>query len=160
MIQFLAFVLGLIGFTFLYLFRSFIATFYTNIPALALEVAHYLKIVAFFYILNCQQSCLVGIARGLGIYHLTNFLVFLTIYALAAPLEWLFAFPMHLGQLGLWLGFSSGFILFIILMCTILIFCYDWQDIIRQTRLRKEKEERYLQDIMMSTRLIDNSDNN
>ena len=79
-------VLGVSVSLLLYFGNELIAHFYTNIPVLRDKVALTLEFVALFYILNCEQACIVGVARGIGIYNFSNILLFLTIYVFASPL--------------------------------------------------------------------------
>ena len=67
-----------------------------------------LRFFALFYNFDCGQAILVGFARGLGFFSVTNKSIILGFWIIGMPLEYVFAFVFDLGLLGLWLGLMIG----------------------------------------------------
>lgn len=106
----LAFAVALMGgFAVLFLAanRPIAAGFIPDVEVRSLAAA-LLVVAGFFQVFDGLQVVALSALRGLGDVRLPAVLVALAYWAVALPLAWLFAFGLHLGPKGVWLGLATG----------------------------------------------------
>ncbi|KAL2936053.1 Protein DETOXIFICATION 16 [Bienertia sinuspersici] len=74
------------------------------------------------------QCALSGAARGCGWQKMCSFINFVAYYIVAVPLAVLFAFVLHMGGMGLWLGIICGLSVAVIVL-VIVILCTNWEKV-------------------------------
>lgn len=113
--------LGIFSASFLFSFRKFFASLYTNDPKV-IQIASSVLIIGAIYQVNDFLSCATGgILRGQGRQKIGGILNLVSYYLIALPFAFLFAFYFHLELTGLWLGMIIALFVVSVLQCYFVI---------------------------------------
>ena len=83
---------------------------------------------------------MIGTMRGLGLLKNTTTIVFIALYIVAPPFEYLFGFTLGFKIPGLWSGMFIGSL---VIVCSIAYIVYikkDWDQVAREAHERMQKE--------------------
>lgn len=123
--------LSILNFSWMYLFRYSLASFFTQDPALIQEICHLLLIVGFNQFLDCFNVICAAVLRGQGRQKLGSLLSLFSYYIIGAPLEITLGFHFNMKVFGLWLGLALGVSILTISELTVVLNS-DWVSIIRR----------------------------
>ncbi|XP_061343641.1 protein DETOXIFICATION 16-like [Gastrolobium bilobum] len=113
---FMAFIVGLLEFTFLMLVRNVWGRAFTNIHEVVRYVTIMMPILASSAFVDSIQTAFQGVARGCGWQKLGAFVNLGSYYLVGVPLAVVFAFVLHMDGRGLFLG--------ILLALTVQVVCF------------------------------------
>lgn len=106
--------------------RDIISSFYTNIEEVAEEASKVLMFHAFFYQIDAMQAVVSGVMRGIGKLNDATICAIIGYYIISVPMEYLFAFKLDFGVMGLWMGQLAGCTFHALSIYYLLYFHYDW----------------------------------
>lgn len=128
---FVAIIVGMVLFTFLIIFRKFLASLYTSDEEV-IKLAAKVLIIGSINQVNDNIACICsGVLRGQGRQKIGGILNLFSYYCIALPIAFVLSFHYNLQLIGLWLGmFIALFTL------TVLVLYYvitsNWEDIISE----------------------------
>ncbi len=100
----LSFLIGI----FIYFGSQFIVELYTNIKEVQEETVVVMKFLAIFHQIDSLQGVSSGILRGIGKTTHASVSGVISYWIIALPMEYLWAFKLGYGVLGLWYGSLFG----------------------------------------------------
>ncbi|KAF3987548.1 hypothetical protein FT663_03867 [Candidozyma haemuli var. vulneris] len=122
---------GVFNAAFLFSFRHFFASLFTD-DSNVLEIASKVLIVGAVYQINDFLSCTSGgILRGQGRQKIAGYLNLISYYVIALPSAVFFAFSLKLELIGLWMGMIIA-LFFVSVSQTYYVVASDWDHIIRE----------------------------
>ncbi|KAK6456169.1 ethionine resistance protein [Scheffersomyces xylosifermentans] len=123
--------LGIINCSFIYIFREFLASLYTNEEDV-IKLASKVLIIGAIYQINDFLSCSTGgILRGQGRQKIGGILNLISYYLIALPCAFLCAFYFKLQLVGLWLGMIIA-LFFVSVSQYYFVATSDWEAIISE----------------------------
>ncbi|PSR87774.1 Protein DETOXIFICATION like [Actinidia chinensis var. chinensis] len=99
---------------------------YSNEAEVSRYVAKMMPLLALSDFLDGFQCVLSGAARGCGWQNMCAFINLGAYYVVAIPSAVLFAFVLHVGGMGLWMGIICGLSVHVVALVTINL-CTDWE---------------------------------
>lgn len=99
--------MSIMGILFIVL-RNHLPLLFTSDPAVVAIAASLLIVGAFFQIFDGMQVVLLGALRGMADVRVPMYIAFFSYIVVSLPLSYLFAFILHFGYPGVWIGFVFG----------------------------------------------------
>ncbi|HLN74848.1 MAG: MATE family efflux transporter [Methylococcaceae bacterium] len=99
--------MSIMGILFIVL-RNHLPLLFTNDPAVVTIAAGLLIVGAFFQIFDGMQVVLLGALRGMADVRVPMYIAFFSYIVVSLPVSYLFAFILHFGYPGVWIGFVFG----------------------------------------------------
>ncbi|XP_038705640.1 protein DETOXIFICATION 16-like isoform X2 [Tripterygium wilfordii] len=113
---------------------------YSNEEEIIKYVAKMLPLLALSNFLDGFQCVLSGAARGCGWQNLCVSINLVAYYVVGIPVAVIFAFVLHIGGMGLWMGIICGLTVQVVALVTVNA-CTNWdQEAAKATRMVKEAE--------------------
>jgi MATE family multidrug resistance protein len=127
----------------IFIFRDSIPHIYTFDPNTVELVVGLLNIYVCFCVIDSIQVVLHGVIKGLGKQAIASVVALVVFYPINMPLAYMLAFVWGYGVLGLWYSQMVSIILLFVGYTFIVVFS-DWEQIARETRVRLEGENMFL----------------
>lgn len=99
--------MSIMGILFIVL-RNYLPLLFTSDPKVVAIAASLLIVGAFFQIFDGMQVVLLGALRGMADVRIPMFIAFFSYIVVSLPVSYLFAFILHFGYPGVWVGFVFG----------------------------------------------------
>ncbi|MGE5395507.1 MAG: MATE family efflux transporter [Candidatus Saccharibacteria bacterium] len=99
--------MSIMGILFIVL-RNYLPLLFTSDPAVVAIAAQLLIVGAFFQIFDGMQVVLLGALRGMADVRVPMYIAFFSYIIVSLPVSYLFAFILHFGYPGVWIGFVFG----------------------------------------------------
>lgn len=99
--------MAMMGILFIVL-RNHLPLLFTSDPVVVAIAAQLLIVGAFFQIFDGMQVVLLGALRGMADVKVPMYIAFFSYIIVSLPVSYLFAFILHLGYPGVWIGFVFG----------------------------------------------------